>query len=82
MNIDNLKPLGAFIEHTVRPILDEFKWILEELDKREIKVTEHNIKSVLRSLMNGYVFYAVTNFIQAVTITIIVCLTALAILQA
>jgi hypothetical protein len=81
MNIDNLKPIGAFLEYTVRPLLDEFKWVLLELEKKGIPVTEQNISRILRGLIRGYVLYVLISFIQAVVITGMICLTALAILK-
>lgn len=73
--IDPLKPLGAFIENTIRPILGEFKWFFEECDKRGIPLNEENIRSVIGYITRCHFRTVVFQFLQAVVITIILCAT-------
>jgi len=76
--IDPLKPLGAFIENTIRPLLGEFKWFFEECDKRGIKLNEENITSVCRTVLHCHFRTVAFDALKAVLITVIICLTYLA----
>jgi hypothetical protein len=76
--IDPLKPLGAFIENTIRPLLGEFKWFFEECDKRGIKLNEENITRVARVIGNCHFRTVAFDALKSVLITGIICLTYLA----
>jgi len=48
-----IKYLGAFIQNTIRPMIEELKWILDELNKKGI--TKEDLKEGLRDLLDRYV---------------------------
>ena len=76
--IDPLKPLGAFIENTLRPLLGEFKWFFEECDKRGLKINEENVESVCRTVLHCHFRTVAFDAVKSVLITVIICLTYLA----
>lgn len=76
MKVDDFKPIGSFIEFTIRPLISELKWLFDEMEKKGIKITEKNFKNTAMMLMRGYLIYSVINFIQSVTVTSIVCYSA------
>ena len=78
--IDYMKPVGAFLENTVRPLISEMKWFIDELEKRGLRVTETSISHVFRILLKCYLECLWVNLIKSVIITVIVCLTAYMIL--
>jgi len=75
--IDPLKPIGAFVENTIRPLLGEFKWFFEECDKRKIPINEKSIKLVVDYVARAHFRTVLFRSIQAVLITVIICLTYL-----
>jgi hypothetical protein len=79
--IDYMKPVGAFLENTIRPLIKETKWLLDEFEKKGIKVTEENIQKVTKNLFDCYIKYALVEFAQNIFITIIVSFTIWMILQ-
>lgn len=70
------KPIGAFIEYTLKPLIDDSRELIELLEK-------HNIvgREVVYSAMKLYVFHSVMNFITSITVTLLLCFTALRILR-
>jgi hypothetical protein len=76
--IDPLKPLGAFIENTIRPLLGEFKWFFEECDKRGIKLNEENITRVARVIGHCHFRTVLFDAFKSIAITVIICLTYMA----
>ncbi len=73
--IDPLKPLGAFIENTIRPLLEEFKWFFEECEKRGIPINEENIQGILGYCSRAHFRTVVLDAIKSIAITVILCLT-------
>lgn len=73
--IDDMKPIGAFIEYTVRPILAQFKWFLEELERQGIGFCEANIVRILNRCFKSYIIFLVLSIIQSIIITAMVCFT-------
>ena len=73
--IDPLKPLGAFIENTLRPLLGEFKWFFEECDKRKVPLNEQNIKLVIDYVTRAHIRTVLIQLLQAVLITGMICVT-------
>ena len=71
--IDHWKPLGAFIENTIRPLIEEMKWFLDELDRRSIKVSEENIKNVTDYIAKTYLSGLIIRSINVVIITTLIC---------
>lgn len=73
MSLDPIKPIGAFIENTIRPLLDEFHWFFEECEKRKLIINEKNIKVVAEYVARAHFRTVVIQFVQAVVLTLIVC---------
>jgi hypothetical protein len=73
--IDYWKPVGAFIENTIRPLLDQMKWMFEEMDKRGLKVNEKNIKEITDFVCRCHFKTVLIKAVQAITITGIICAT-------
>lgn len=75
--IDPLKPLGAFIENTIRPLLGEFKWFFDECEKKGMNLNEENILRVCRIILKCHFRTVAFDALKAVLITVIICLTYL-----
>lgn len=76
----DLKPYGAFIEYTIRPLIGELKWLLKELKKQGIKITDSNVKDVLKTLLDYQLVFWLIDWLKVATITITVSLVAFKIL--
>ena len=76
MNLIDPKPIGAFIEYTVKPVLDDIK---ETLDKME----EHKIpaRKMLPMMIKLYVFDRITSAITTLLVTGAICATTLKLLS-
>lgn len=75
MSIDPIKPIGAFIENTIRPLLEELHWFFEECEKKGIAITEDNLKSVIQHVCRCHFRTCVINLIQSVVVCLILCIT-------
>jgi hypothetical protein len=75
--IDPIKPIGAFIENTIRPLLQEFRWFFDECEKHHLKITEQNIKAVADYVARAHMRTVVIQCVQAIFIALIVCITFL-----
>jgi hypothetical protein len=73
--IDPLKPLGAFIENTIRPLLSEFHWFFEECDKRGVSINETSIRHIVDYVARAHFRTVCVQLIQAVLITTLLCAT-------
>lgn len=64
------KPIGAFIEYTVKPIIDDARELIE-------LCKEHGILSnhLLTKGLQIFIFQQIMSFITAVTCTGLICLT-------
>lgn len=68
----DLKPYGAFIEHTIWPLIEETRSLLQEFDKRGIPLNGYMIATIL-------LFHIITNVITVfgqMACTAIACYTA------
>lgn len=70
----DLKPYGAFVEHTIRPLLQEFKFILDECRKQHIAITESNVRWLGKYLADLYIVSLLFDLIKVLATTIFVCL--------
>lgn len=70
--IENWKPIGAFIENTIRPLIEEMKWLLQELDHLGVKITERNIISITDRIFKRAMRLAIISLIQNVSIAAII----------
>lgn len=73
--IDPLKPLGAFIENTIRPLLGEFKWFFEECEKKGIPINETSVKRLVDFLTMAHIRVCILNLVQSVVVCVLICLT-------
>lgn len=78
--IDYMKPVGAFLEHTIRPLISELQWFIKELESRGIYVTPKTIDKVSRNLFMAYFKCLLVQAVKAIVITWMVCKTTIAIL--
>ena len=72
MQLNDIKPLGAFIENTIRPIIAEFGDLLFEFQRQGIQVTEHNITNLCKSVAYIHLKTVVIQAIRDVIIAVIV----------
>lgn len=77
----DLKPYGAFIENTIRPMLEEFKWILEECEKKNISITEKNVRRILEYIATTHITVTIFKTIQTIIIAVIISITCYLILN-
>ena len=61
------KVVGAFIENTIRPLLEEFRWFFSELEKTGIKVTESNVKTVISQIAGYHIRVLLINSATSIT---------------
>jgi hypothetical protein len=73
--IDPLKPVGGFIENTIRPMLDELHWFFDECDKKGININERNIKTIIHFVSRCHFNTVLLHLVQNVVLTLIVCAT-------
>ena len=77
----DLKPYGAFLEHTVRPLIEEFRWFLTELEKHGLAITEANLARILRQVGKWHLIMTGMKAIQGIVIAVIVCWTVAQVLK-
>ena len=72
----DVKPFGALIEYTIKPVLDDIK---ETLDKME----EHKIpaRKMVPMMVRLYMFDRITNAIVTLLVTGAICATTLKLLS-
>lgn len=75
LSLNDWKPLGAFIENTIRPVLDESKWLLAELDKQGFQINEKNITTLIKTISNIHFKTLIMDSIRTIIITGIICWT-------
>jgi len=75
--LDPIKPVGAFLENTIRPLLGESRWFFKECDKQDIPINEENIKRLLNYVARAHMRTVIIQCVQAIFITMIVCTTFL-----
>ena len=68
----DIKPYGAFIEHTLRPIIEEFGDILAELQRQGISVNEKNITEFTKKVAWFHLRATIINAIRDVIIAMII----------
>ena len=75
--LDPIKPVGAFLENTVRPLLKEFQWFFQECDRQNIKISEENITRIFKYVAKAHMRTVIIQCVQAIFISLIVCTTFL-----
>lgn len=72
--IHDLKPLGAFIENTIRPLIEESKIFLGELDKHGIKVNESSLKQVSSHIFKRAMVLSIIGLIKDIFLALIIAI--------
>lgn len=74
------KPLGAFVEYTVYPLVQDLIYIVESLDKQGLKLDNSMLIKSVNRLSLILILHTVLSFISQVLVTGIIAWTALKIL--
>ena len=77
----DLKPYGAFLEHTIRPLIEEFKWLLIEMEKKGLKVDQESLSHLLQQAAKQHLLSTLINLTRDVTVTFIISIAAYKILK-
>lgn len=77
----DLKPYGAFVEHTLRPFLEEAQELLDRLEEKGFYFNKRNIDKLVNGLIKAHLIHASLDIAKSIVITVIVCLTAWLICQ-
>lgn len=72
MNLDEIKPLGAFVENTLRPFLAEFKEILDELKEAGINLENEDIIEYSKIIANLHLRTVFVQAVRDITIGVII----------
>lgn len=75
------KPAAAFIEYTIRPLMDDVIHVVEELEKKGLKLDGAALSEAIKNAGLLYVFSAVLNFFSQIFVTSIICYTAIRIIH-
>lgn len=70
--MNNLKPLGGFIENTIRPLIEEMRWFIEELDKRGLRISESNIRNITNYVFWRALILSILGFLEHIIIALII----------
>lgn len=71
----DLKPYGAFVENTIRPLFEEIHKLIEIANESGLEITEQNIGAILNKTGGWYLFHTVIDAVKSISITAIVCYT-------
>ena len=72
LSLNDIKPLGAFIENTIRPFILEAKDILSEFERQKIPITESNISSFIKKISIIHLRTIIIQAIRDIIIAIII----------
>ena len=72
LSLNDIKPLGAFIENTIRPMLDEAGDILFEFQRQGINVTQDNLIEYTKTIANIHLRTVIIQAIRDIIIAIII----------
>ena len=64
------KPFGAFIEYTIKPILEDSRELIELADQKGLPIRE-----LLDKALKLYLVDKITSFVQAIVVTGMICYT-------
>lgn len=73
MMID-LKPYGAFIENTIRPLLEELSLLLSEIDKSHFLIDKHDLVECAKFLARKHITHLIIQSVTGILITAIICI--------
>lgn len=66
------KPIGAFIEYTIKPLIDDSRELIDALESHHIKLGD-----VLKHAFKIYIFDSCMRLLTALVVTGLICYTAL-----
>ena len=66
----DLKPYGAFVEHTIRPLIEESDTLLKAISKLDLK--KQDVEKTIKGIAFLHVFTTVLDIIKTIICTIIV----------
>ena len=72
LSLNDIKPLGAFVENTIRPIINEFSELLKECKAQGINLTEDNIIRVVKQVTHLHLRTIMMQAIRDIVIALIV----------
>lgn len=72
LSLNDIKPLGAFIENTIRPIIQESGDILAEFQRQGISVTQENLISYTKTIANLHLRTVIIQAIRDIIIGLII----------
>lgn len=72
MILNDIKPLGAFIENTIRPLVAEAKDILSEFEKQGFPLTEKRIIAFSKTIATLHLRTVIIQAIRDIIIAIII----------
>lgn len=72
LSLNDIKPLGAFIENTIRPVLAEAGDILFEFERQGIKVTQENLIEYTKTIAYIHLRTVIIQAIRDIIIAIII----------
>jgi len=77
LSLNDIKPLGAFIENTIRPLIQESGDILFEFQRQGINITADNLiqftKKVAHLHLRTVIIQAIRDIIIAIIIAGVLC---------
>jgi len=72
LSLNDIKPLGAFVENIIRPLIAEAGDILFELQRQGIKITEDNLIEFVYHIGNLHLRTVIIQAIRDIVIAIII----------
>ena len=72
LSLNDIKPLGAFVENTIRPLLSECGGILLEFQRQGINVTQDNLISYTKVIANLHLRTVIIQAIRDIIIAVII----------
>lgn len=77
----DLKPYGAFIENTLRPLLEEFKFVIEEARRYGFDLGEESLFRISKLLFKMYLVSLICDVVRTFITIGSVCLVVYLVLQ-
>jgi len=72
LSLNDIKPLGAFVENTIRPLLQESGDILHEFQRQGINVTQDNLIQYTKTIANLHLRTVLIQAIRDIIIGLII----------
>jgi len=72
LSLNDIKPLGAFVENTLRPMLEEAGDILFEFQRQGINITEENLVRYTKEVAKAHLITVVVQAIRDIIIAVII----------